>query len=64
MVAIFGPTNPARNGPFGSRSIVLRSPESRRDHTRHESPEAGLTTIEPEDVLRATDELLSGENAE
>ena len=47
-----------------TRFRVLRSPESRRDHTRHESPEAGLMTIEPEDVLRATDELLFGENAE
>jgi len=26
VVAIFGPTDPARNGPFGTRSIVLRSP--------------------------------------
>ncbi len=39
---------------------MLRSPESRRDHTRHEAPEAGLLTIQPEDVLRAADELLAG----
>ena len=26
VVGIFGPTDPARNGPFGTRSIVLRSP--------------------------------------
>jgi heptosyltransferase-1 len=64
VVGIYGPTDPRRNGPYGTRFRVLRSPESRRDHTRHESPEAGLMTIEPEDVLRATDELLSGEDAE
>ena len=63
VVGIYGPTDPRRNGPYGTRFRVLRSPQSRRDHTRHESPEAGLMTIEPEDVLRATDELLSGENA-
>jgi heptosyltransferase-1 len=64
VVGIYGPTDPGRNGPYGTRFRVLRSPESRRDHTRHESPEAGLMTIEPEDVLRATDELLTGENAD
>ena len=37
---------------------MLRSPESRRDHTRRAEPEAGLLTIQPEDVLRAADELL------
>src|SRR5208283_4765325 len=25
VVAIFGPTNPQRNGPYGTRSLVLRS---------------------------------------
>jgi hypothetical protein len=42
---------------------VLRSPESRRDHSRHEIPEAGLLTITSEDVLRAASELLYPEAA-
>jgi heptosyltransferase-1 len=42
---------------------VLRSSESRRDHTRHAAPEAGLMTITPEDVLRAADDLLDEENS-
>lgn len=58
VVGIYGPTDPSRNGPFGTRFKVLRSPESRRDHTRHENPEAGLLTIQPGDVLRAADALL------
>jgi len=62
VVGIYGPTDPGRNGPFGTRFRVLRSPESRRDHTRRAEPEAGLMTITPEDVLRAADELL-GEQA-
>jgi heptosyltransferase-1 len=62
VVGIYGPTDPSRNGPFGTRFKVLRSPLSRRDHTRHPEPEAGLLTIAPEDVLRAADELLAGES--
>lgn len=58
VVGIYGPTDPSRNGPYGTRFKVLRSPESRRDHTRHEAPEAGLLTISPEDVLQAAEELL------
>jgi heptosyltransferase-1 len=37
---------------------VLRHPESRRDHARRHAPEAGLLTIEPEEVLAAVDELM------
>jgi heptosyltransferase I len=62
VVGIFGPTDPARNGPFGSLFRVLRHAESRRDHTRREEPEAGLLTITPEDVLKAADELLDQSN--
>jgi heptosyltransferase-1 len=61
VVGIYGPTDPRRNGPFGTRFKVLRHPESRRDHTRHEAPEAGLMTIQIEEVLRASEELLYSE---
>jgi heptosyltransferase I len=60
-VGIYGPTDPSRNGPFGTRFKVLRHPESRRDHTRREAPEAGLLTIQPEEVLAAAEELLGEE---
>ena len=63
VVGIYGPTDPSRNGPYGTRFKVLRSPLSRRDHTRHTEPEAGLLTITPEAVLKAADELLAEENA-
>jgi heptosyltransferase-1 len=63
VVGIYGPTDPSRNGPFGVRARVLRSPGSRRDHTRHAAPESGLLTIQPEDVLGAAGELLAGESA-
>jgi heptosyltransferase-1 len=58
VVAIFGPTDPARNGPFGGSFRVLRHPESKRDHTRRAQPEAGLLTITPEAVTEAALELL------
>jgi heptosyltransferase I len=40
---------------------VLRHPESKRDHTRHAVPEAGLLTITPDAVMDAAMELLRGE---
>jgi heptosyltransferase I len=58
IVAIFGPTDPARNGPFGGSFRVLRHPESKRDHTRRSEPEAGLLTITPETVIEAALKLL------
>src|SRR5258707_9607101 len=51
VVAIFAPTNPARNGPFGTRSIVLRSASSMTDHTRHREPEQGLLEITAYEVV-------------
>lgn len=58
VVAIFGPTDPARNGPFHCRHRVLRHPESVRDHSRRSEPEAGLLTITAEAVTEAALSLL------
>jgi heptosyltransferase-1 len=58
VVGIYGPTDPARNGPFGTPFKVLRNPASRRDHARRKMPEAGLLTIQPDEVLHAAEELL------
>jgi heptosyltransferase-1 len=61
VVAIFGPTNPARNGPFKTRAIVLRSPSSMTDHSRHREPERGLLEITAGEVVAAARKLLRGE---
>ncbi|MGB9492958.1 MAG: glycosyltransferase family 9 protein [Terriglobales bacterium] len=58
VAAIFGPTDPARNGPFGTRSIVLRSINSRTDHSRHREPEQGLLEITTVEVAAAARKLL------
>jgi heptosyltransferase-1 len=58
VVAIFGPTNPARNGPFGTRSVVLRSASSATSHARLDEPEPGLLEITPGEVVAASHQLL------
>lgn len=58
VVGVFGPTEPRRNGPFGVPFRVLRHPESRRDHSRHQAPEAGLLTIAADEVVQAALQLL------
>src|SRR5438876_12203987 len=63
VVAIFGPTDPARNGPFGTRSIDLRSPASPTSHKRHARPDEGLLEITREQVLKAARQLLRSPRA-
>ncbi|MGH9500886.1 MAG: glycosyltransferase family 9 protein [Terriglobales bacterium] len=58
VVAIFGPTNPARNGPFGTRSIVLRNSLSPTTHARRARPDPGLLEISAAQVVDAARELL------
>lgn len=59
VVAIFGPTDPARNGPYGTRSIVLRSPTSATTHTRRPQPDEGMLEIGTDAVVAAALDLLT-----
>ena len=52
MVAIFGPTDPARNGPYGTRSIVLRHAASVTSYAHHDRPDDALRSIPAAEVLR------------
>jgi heptosyltransferase-1 len=58
VVAIFGPTNPARNGPFGTPSIVLRSSTSPTTHSRRSQPDEGLLKITSDELVAAARTLL------
>ena len=58
VVAIFGPTDPARNGPWNTRSRVLRDDSSVTSHKRKKEAEPGLLRISVEDVTAAALELL------
>lgn len=58
VVALFGPTDPARNGPYGTAARVLRHGAERRDHRRLAEPEAGLLEITVDEVVCAAEELL------
>ena len=59
VVGFFGPTDPARNGPYGTPSRVLRHGSSRVDHSRYVEPEEGLMQITTEEVVEAALELLA-----
>ena len=67
VVALFGPTDPARTGPQGfpgSRVVVLRDASSRVDHRRHPEAETGLARVPVEQVLEAVRSLgvMQGRN--
>ena len=58
VVAIFGPTDPARNGPCGTKSIVLRDPASRTSLSHTSASDPGLLAISTDEVANAARELL------
>jgi len=58
VVGLYGPTDPARNGPYGTRSRVLRHAVSVTDHSRRASTEEGLMRITVDEVVAAALELL------
>ena len=58
VVGIYGPTDPARNGPYGTRSRVFRDATSETSHKRRSKTEAGMLQIEADEVAAAALELL------
>lgn len=53
VVAIFGPTDPARNGPYRQSGIVLRREGAETTYKRGTEPEASLIHISVDEVMRA-----------
>jgi heptosyltransferase-1 len=58
VVGLYGPTDPARNGPYGTQSRVLRHGSSLLDHSRHRQTEVGLMQITVDEVVEAALALL------
>jgi len=58
-VAIYGPTDPARHGPYGGTIGVLRSPEAVTTYRRTTEPDASMRKITPDQVFEALVPILS-----
>jgi heptosyltransferase-1 len=56
-VAIFGPTDPARNGPFGASLAVLRSPSAATTYKRYDRIDPSMREITPDMVFEALRDL-------
>mgnify|MGYP001611425342 CR=1 FL=1 len=52
-VAIFGPTDPARNGPYGETFEVLRAPGAATTYKRNAEVVSSMRAIQPEEVYEA-----------
>ena len=58
VVGIYGPTDPARNGPYGTPNVVLRKSESVTSHARRAEADEGMLGIGSGEVLTAAFRLL------
>ena len=61
-IALFGPTDPARNGPYPQQQIVLRSPDARTTYGRGDASDASLLALTVEEVFDAVRNSV-GKNA-
>jgi heptosyltransferase I len=59
VVALFGPTDPARNGPWGAGpKVVLRDPASVTSYKHADTVDAGLANIGVQAVVDAVRGLV------
>jgi heptosyltransferase-1 len=63
-VAIFGPTDPARNGPYGESVSVLRSPRAVTTYKRLSTINPAMRDIDPDRVFEALKAQLSSRSTE
>jgi len=62
-VAIFGPTDPARNGPYGGSFTVLRAPGAVTSHKRRAAYDASMLAIHPDAVFEALKERIASHSS-
>jgi heptosyltransferase-1 len=65
-VALFGPTDPARNGPYRSanalgKDIVLRSPHAKTTYKRSDEPDPSLLELDVATVFDAVRTLVEAQ---
>jgi len=58
-VAIFGPTDPAQNGPYGGSLTVLRSPRAVTSYKRRSEIDPSMRDISPDAVFEALQTRLA-----
>ena len=60
-LALFGPTDPARNGPYWPATRVLRDPASTTSYSHSRTSDPGLETLSVERVVAEVEALLSAD---
>ncbi|MFZ0818763.1 MAG: glycosyltransferase family 9 protein [Candidatus Acidiferrales bacterium] len=59
VIGLYGPTDPARNGPYGGRDIVIRhASEDDTTHDREDSDSESMLSITVDEVFAAVEERL------
>ena len=58
-VALFGPTDPERNGPYSETFAVLRAPSAATTYRRDDTIAASMEALEPEQVFYALHEQIT-----
>ncbi len=57
-IALFGPTDPARNGPYGGSIRSLRVPDAQTTYAREDTIHPSMRALTPESVFRALMDVL------
>jgi heptosyltransferase-1 len=58
-VAVFGPTDPERNGPYGGSIRVLRDPSAGTTYKRGAGIDESMRRIRPDEVFEALRPMLN-----
>ncbi len=60
VVGLYGPTSPARNGPYGGRDVVVRNATDKdTTHKREDSPSEAMISITVDQVIAAVKARLA-----
>ena len=57
-IALYGPTDPGRHGPYGGSFTVLRSPTAVTNYKRTAEPDLSMRSITPKQVFEALAAIL------